>query len=273
VLNFVRGYLEVDEDQDPHTQQKRLARQRREVRASVRTRLIQDYQGRYVRWPLFRWLLDHIEFHTRQRDTMHFEWTRLFPPIRIILKEVAQRWIENGLIAQPNDIFYLTLEELEAICVKPQPVIEIIQARRLEYEANKVRPWPVIIRGDQEIYSQETFQTQTTLDCLQGISGSPGLVTGRACVIQTPEEFNRLQEGDILVAPITNPVWTPLFAIASGVVTEVGGILSHGAIVAREYGIPAVMSVANITRRVLDGETIRVDGNKGLVYLRVGRPA
>lgn len=88
-------------------------------------------------------------------------------------------------------------------------------------------------------------------------------------MIRGPEEFSKLQKGDILVAPITNPVWTPLFAIASGVVTEVGGILSHGAIVAREYGIPAVMSVPGATSRLEGGQRVTVDGNKGAVYLEM----
>ncbi|MFQ5857809.1 MAG: PEP-utilizing enzyme, partial [Anaerolineae bacterium] len=92
--------------------------------------------------------------------------------------------------------------------------------------------------------------------------------TGVARVIRGPEEFGRLQNGDILVAPLTNPVWTPLFAIAGGVVTEVGGILSHGAIVAREYGIPAVMGVAGATTVVQEGQMVGVDGSKGIVHLQ-----
>jgi pyruvate,water dikinase len=82
-----------------------------------------------------------------------------------------------------------------------------------------------------------------------------------------PDDFHRLQSGDILVAPWTTPVWTPLFAIAGGLITEVGGILSHGAIVAREYGIPAVMAVAGATRSLHDGQQLTVDGAKGTVHL------
>ncbi len=88
-----------------------------------------------------------------------------------------------------------------------------------------------------------------------------------AKVILGPEEFDKLGNGEILVAPLTNPVWTPLFAIAGGVVTEVGGMLSHGAIVAREYGIPAVLSAAGATKIIRDGQTITVDGNRGVVQL------
>jgi pyruvate,water dikinase len=92
--------------------------------------------------------------------------------------------------------------------------------------------------------------------------------TGTVKIIRGPDEFERLKKGDILIAPITNPVWTPLFALASAVVTEVGGILSHGAIVAREYGIPAVMSVAGVTTRLQDGQRVTVNGDRGLVLLQ-----
>ena len=105
-----------------------------------------------------------------------------------------------------------------------------------------------------------------------GISGSPGTVEGVARIIRSPEEFSNLQKGEILVAPLTNPVWTPLFALASGIVTEVGGILSHGAIVAREYGIPAVMSVKGATTKLVDGQVIIVDGSRGVVTISVTEP-
>jgi pyruvate,water dikinase len=175
-----------------------------------------------------------------------------------------------GIIQEPHDIFFLTLDEWEALANKPEAMSEVVRKRRKEFEVNKRRPWPNVIHGQQEIYASEAEQTKDEAGRLGGVAGSPGVVTGKARVIQSPDEFHLLQEGEILVAPITNPVWTPLFAIASGLVTEVGGILSHGAIVAREYGIPAVMSIANATQHLLDGQTIMVDGNKGCVYLVSG---
>src|SRR5581483_2112878 len=105
---------------------------------------------------------------------------------------------------------------------------------------------------------------------LHGIAGSPGVVTGPVCIVRGPHEFDKLRRGDILVAPLTNPVWTPLFAIAGGVVTQVGGILSHGAIVAREYGIPAVMAVQNAVQLLRDGQRVTVDGTRGIVRAERG---
>jgi pyruvate,water dikinase len=270
VINFVRGYLDVSADQDPHLQQDRLVRQRKELREEVRTRLKQDIKGRVLNWPVFHWLLDHIEFHTRERDTLHFEMTRIFPPFRRILLELGHRWSQGGHLEKAEDVFFLRFDEWESMANEPEPMIEVVQKRREEFEINKRRPWPNIIRGDEEIYAHAEHHTMEGAGQLCGVSGSPGIVTGRARVIRGPEEFLLLQEGEILVAPITNPVWTPLFAIASGIVTEVGGILSHGAIVAREYGIPAVMSIRGATQRIHDGETIVVDGNAGCVLLGAG---
>jgi phosphoenolpyruvate synthase/pyruvate phosphate dikinase len=106
-----------------------------------------------------------------------------------------------------------------------------------------------------------------TGNILKGVAASAGLVTAPACVINGPEDFGLIRPGSVLVAGATTPAWTPLFAMASAVVTDIGGPLSHGSIVAREYGIPAVMGTGVATRRIQNGQTITVDGNAGLVTL------
>jgi pyruvate,water dikinase len=267
VFSFVRGYLDADESQSPHRQQARLVHQREELTQTVKERVEQDVRGRYLVSPIFRRVLGHTQAHTRERDTMHFELTRLFPPFRRLLLELGRRWTERNLIAQADDIFFLTLEEIEAVAGSPRAMHETVQARRAEFEASQQHPAPAIIRDGQEIYTEGAIPAEATDGQLRGVAGSPGVITGVARVIRGPEEFSKLQNGDILVAPLTNPVWTPLFAMAGGVVTEVGGILSHGAIVAREYGIPAVMGVAGATRLVQEGQPLTVDGNKGIVRL------
>ncbi|MBL7183958.1 MAG: hypothetical protein ISS50_05875 [Anaerolineae bacterium] len=273
VFGFLRGYLDADEAQGPHEQQARLVKQRHELTEAVQARLGQDFVGRHLVWPIFRWVLGHTQVHTRERDTMHFELTRMFLPFRQLLLELGRRWRERGLIAQPEDVFFLSLDELEEVAESPRSMHEEVRARRAEFEANKLRPCPDIIRGSQEIYAEGARPAEATEGQLHGIAGSPGVVTGLARLIRGPEEFGRLRNGDILVAPLTSPVWTPLFAIASGVVTEVGSILSHGAIVAREYGIPAVMGIAGATKLVQEGQTMTVDGSKGIVYLEMGEAA
>jgi pyruvate,water dikinase len=102
---------------------------------------------------------------------------------------------------------------------------------------------------------------------IKGVAASPGVATSVACILHGPEDFGQMKPGDVLVAPITTPAWTPLFGMASAIVTDVGGPLSHGSIVAREYGIPAVLGTGVATRRILDGQTVTVDGTAGLVML------
>jgi pyruvate,water dikinase len=141
---------------------------------------------------------------------------------------------------------------------------DVVRENRATYETNKRRPWPIMVLEGEEIYPERAEPDPEGR--LEGVAGSPGLVTGTARLIRGPEEFDRLQNGDIMIAPFTTPVWTPLFAIAGGVVTEVGGALSHGAIVAREYGIPAVMGIPNVTEWVQEEQMLTVDGNSGFVY-------
>lgn len=102
---------------------------------------------------------------------------------------------------------------------------------------------------------------------LTGIGTSAGAITARACVLGGPEDFEKFQQGDVLVAVTTTPAWTPLFASAGAVVTDIGGPLSHSSIVAREYGIPAVMAVHAATRSIQTGQTVTVDGGEGTVTI------
>jgi phosphoenolpyruvate synthase/pyruvate phosphate dikinase len=104
-------------------------------------------------------------------------------------------------------------------------------------------------------------------DTLKGVAASPGRVTAPARVLHGPEDFYQMRAGDVLVAAITTPAWTPLFARAAAVVTDVGGPLSHGSIVAREYGIPAVLGTGAATKRIRSGQIITVDGRAGVVTL------
>jgi len=263
VYSFVRGYLDADESQSPHVQQARLVKERNELTEEALAAVEQSLVGRYLLSPIFRWVLNQTQLHTRERDTMHFELTRLFPLARRLLQELGQRWVKRGLIDQPEDVYFLSLAEMDVVAESQESAKDKVLEARQEFDANLRRQWPYIIRGEEEIYTQ----AEITEGDLQGVAGSPGVVSGPVRVIRGPDEFGTLQRGEILVAPLTNPTWTPLFAVASAVITEVGGILSHGAIVAREYGIPAVMSVPGATVSLIDGQMITVDGNRGVVVV------
>lgn len=265
VLGFIRGYLDVREEASPHRQQERLVREREELSTTVRTRLRRDLRGRLLVWPIFRWVLRHTQANTRQRDTMHFELTRLFPPFRRLLLELGGRLVARGVLAAEEDIFYLTLDEMRRAEGSAESLQARVEERRRELDANRRRQPPPVIRDGQEIWEEAGVAETGVAGELRGVAGSPGQVSGVVRIVRGPEEFHKLAEGEILVAPLTNPVWTPLFAIAGGLITEVGGILSHGAIVAREYGIPAVMAVSGAISTLHDGQEVLVDGSRGTV--------
>lgn len=268
VFAFIRAYLDVDESSNPHNQQARLVKEREALAQDVNVRLQRDLRGRFIIAPIFRWILAHTQKHTRDRDTMHFELTRLFPSFRRFLNALAARWIARGILDRHDDVYFLMLDEIIGLSATPRPMQEQVRARRAEFEANSRIAAPGIVRDGKVVDAPlPTATGALAAGQYRGIAGSPGRVTGAARVIRGPDEFDRLQNGDILIAPLTNPVWTPLFAIAGGLVTEVGGILSHGAIVAREYGIPAVMAVPGATQVFHEGQRLTVDGNKGIVSL------
>jgi pyruvate,water dikinase len=267
VFDFIRGYLDADEKQNPHRQLARLVKERHETSKEVVSQIEENLVGRILFSPLFRWILKQTQIHARERDTMHFEMTRLFPIFRRFLNVLGTRWTSRGDFNNVDDVYYLHLKELQDLARVPRPMHEIVATRRAEFEDSKTRAWPDIVTSTGEIFLGAQDEIEDAGDYLMGVTGSPGIATGVAKVIRGPEEFKRLEKGDILVAPLTNPVWTPLFAIAAGVVTEVGGILSHSAIVAREFGIPAVMSVPGATKLVTEGQHITVDGNRGVVQI------
>jgi phosphoenolpyruvate synthase/pyruvate phosphate dikinase len=269
VLFFIRSYLDVDEDRSPHRQQARLTKEREQLTGFVLNDIEKGLPGRLLIAPLFRWILQQTQIHTRERDTMHFEMTRIFPPLRHMFLELGKRWIARGLLDQEEDIFFLTMEEIKDIAETPRPMQATALARKQEFLTNQSRPCPIIIHNGEEIYSQDTDLGDRQDSAMEGIPGSPGKAVGVTRIVLNREEFGKLKKGEILVAPLTTPVWTPLFALAGGLVTEAGGILSHGAIVAREYGIPAVMSVPGATKFLKDGQRVTVDGSKGLIHLEM----
>ncbi|OGO34254.1 MAG: hypothetical protein A2W35_12030 [Chloroflexi bacterium RBG_16_57_11] len=267
VYSFIRSYLDADESQSPYRQQERLVKEREDLTRMVVKDLEKSISGRLVLAPIFRWFLKQTQLHTRERDTMHFEMTRLFPPLCRLAVELGNRWAAWGYLEQKEDVFFLEVDELLKMAKSPYSMREAVRSRRDTFTQIKHQSWPIMICNGEEIFGAKSEAIEIGEAGLKGIAGSPGKVTGISRVIQGPDDFAKLKKGEILVAPITNPVWTPLFAVAGALITEVGGILSHGAIVAREYGIPAVMSVTGATRLLHDGQRITVDGNKGLVYL------
>lgn len=187
-------------------------------------------------------------------------------PYRLMAQELGKRLYRRGLINEPGDVFFCSWSDLFSILHKEwnaDGLKALVEFRKMSYQRKETIPAPDIICGEKPVFSGPAGQSSG--DCLQGVAAATGIASGIARLIAHPSEGNRLQSGEILVAPSTDPAWTPLFLKAVAVVMETGGFLSHGSIVAREYGIPAVVNVAGAMRIIQDGQDIIVDGNAGTV--------
>lgn len=221
------------------------------------------------------------ENHTYYMDFNGFGW------IRRVIREFGKRFTATGQLAEPNEIFYLTVEELRALAADPalngHALAHTRQAEALRWAAYP-EPAEIGVRPAEPLYfyspdarrmlryvggwSAETPRPEPEPGVLSGQAGSPGRVRGTARVILSLADAHRLRPGDILVTTTTAPPWTPLFLTVAAVVTDAGGLLSHGAVVSREYRIPAVVGTGDATTRIQDGQEIEVDGTHGVVYLK-----
>ncbi|MER5388327.1 PEP/pyruvate-binding domain-containing protein [Saccharopolyspora sp. NPDC002686] len=212
-----------------------------------------------LRSPRIRRLVQRARVGVAFREDSHFYFTMPQPILRRSLLEIGRRLVDAGMLDDPEQVFHLRLEELEALADpaggdRLRGLVAARSARREE------------LAGVRLIDPNLVFPREDRGDAL--VSGTPasgGRATGPARIIREPAEFPRLNSGDVLVCRYTNPSWTPLFQRAAAVVVDSGGSGSHAAIVAREYGIPAVMGTADGTSTITDGLTITVDGDTGRV--------
>ena len=195
---------------------------------------------------------------------------RLVNEMRVGSYALGQRMVARGVYAKPTSGSMLSDDELDRFLADPEAWVGILKEREAQYEALFDLEPPFVFAGDPaplrswpERASEPTPVAAGTV--LEGIPGCPGEATGRARVILDPSDPTELEPGDVLIAPITDPAWTPLFVPAAAVVVDVGAQLSHAVIVSRELGIPCVVSVTGGTRRIPDGATVTVDGTPGTV--------
>lgn len=182
-----------------------------------------------------------------------------------LLKEAGQL-VQANVIRDKEDIYYLSLDELHEVVRTHQLDYAIIRQRKDAYKIyEKLKP-PRVMTSDGEIITSAYKRENLPAGAIAGLAVSSGVIEGRARVILNIEDAD-LEEGDILVTSFTDPSWTPLFVSIKGLVTEVGGLMTHGAVIAREYGLPAVVGVENATRMIKDGQRIRVHGTEGYVAI------
>jgi pyruvate,water dikinase len=259
----------------PHERQAAAALAREQATQAVLARL------KGLRLRIFRPLVQTAQRYAPLREDALADVGLGWPQLRRMLREVGRRMVAAGAIAERDDVFWVKWDEVEAAARAldaGQPAEHygsVVAARRATWERERKVTPPVSLPSQGGVrmlginFSRwmPARTGQAAGDTIKGVGASPGRVVGVARVIHGPEEFELMQPGDILVAKITTPAWTPLFALASGVVTDVGGLLSHSSIVAREYHIPAVLGTGVATERVRSGQHITADGDGGVVTI------
>jgi len=264
VLDLVRNYLRSIDRIDPVQKQAQLARAGAELADQCRQKLKSRIKRR-----IFNWSLKRTRKVARDRENWKNEAVRQVAAFRRILLALGQRLQEKGTLAYRDDIFFLEIPEVQPVVsgTVDFDVTERIETRRSEYERNcAVTPPPVVV-GRFDPDKHVAPEVDADVEVLNGIAVSPGVVTGRARVILRTDDHQHVEAGEILVAPFTDPAWTPYFLPAAAVVMDMGGVLSHGAIIAREYGIPAVVNVGPASKIIKTGQTIRVDADRGTVTI------
>jgi pyruvate,water dikinase len=241
----------------------------REVRAR-QDRVRVEAAGRIdaLRWPkraILRRVLKaarrYIELRERLKDLIVFRSDRL----RRIYGEACTRLVDRGLLSNRDDLYFLVGNEIRILLLGElgaEAAQQALSRRRRDFEWCQNVHVPKILDGQPRIVTAEDFPADHQLT---GTGVSPGRVEGRARVILDPRLDSHIEPGEILVAPVTDAGWTPLFINAGGLVIDVGGLLSHGSVVAREYGLPAVVGVTGATRQIKTGDRILVDGSTGTV--------
>lgn len=247
---------------DPHARQARSATHRDEQTAAVLARL--DPVRRVVFARLLRWAQGAAPIREDALADIGLAW----PQMRRMLAELGRRLTAAGTIDRPEDVYWLHPDEVLGRTAVPAGAVG--QRQALWRGQRRVTPPQILPRGtvfDRMEALMPAVSQQQTGNVLRGTGASAGQVTAPARVLTGPADFGRMRPGDVLVASITTPAWTSLFTMASAVVTDIGGPLSHSSIVAREYGIPAVLGTGVATRRITDGARVLVDGDAGTVTL------
>jgi pyruvate,water dikinase len=268
VIETLRFYLS-GQGSDPRLRQEGLVTRRDEATAQITARLGPARRRTFLR--LLRWTQTAGPVREDALADVGLAW----PLLRRLVLELGRRLVEGGALTAAEDVFWLTRAEIEDEFARPTGSrSEQIEQRKAVWRGQRrATPPQVLPKGrwtklfDSMLPAASETQTGRVI---RGIGGSAGKVTGPARVLSGPADFDQMRPGDILVAQITTPAWTTLFAMAGGVVTDVGGPLSHSSIVAREYGIPAVLGTGVATRRITSGEQITVDGDAGTVTLGEG---
>lgn len=262
------------DDGSPAARNAERVRERERVRSEVREALANDPATLAQFDAAMKSALTFVPGRERSKTNI----IRVIEESRVAMRELGRRAVERGQLDRAQEICFLSEDELRAYVEGRLPELRsLVEPRKRYYDWLLSLEPPFIINGtppENTTWKRRTDHTATVAkpgDVIQGLPGCPGKARGTARVVLDPLDPTVLAPGDILVAPMTDPAWTPLFVPAAGVVVDVGATLSHAIIVSRELGIPCVVSATDATKRIPDGATVEVDGDTGTVTV-VGVP-
>jgi pyruvate,water dikinase len=211
-------------------------------------------------------MIDRVRTFIGYREYPKYGMVSRYFVYKQALLEEAERLVEDHVLREKEDIFYLTFQELHDVVRTNQVDDQLIRQRKDAFRSYQALTPPRVLTSDGEGIAGAYRRDDVPAGVLVGLAVSAGTIEGRARVILDMADAD-LEAGDILVTAYTDPSWTPLFVAIKGLVTEVGGLMTHGAVIAREYGLPAVVGVQDATRRIQDGQRIRVHGADGYVEI------
>ncbi len=274
ILELIRGYLTSDYDYPSAIEAMRLdieAASREILDGLTGDALEQMRAANAINLRMAPLTPDH-HFYIDQGANAH---------VRLVLMAVGRKLVELGRLDQPDDVMFLRYNELRALIGSAEAIAarDLVAQRRAEREAaGQIHPrdwvgtvtptqlaFPYLVNwGYPDRFYQEQSDDQRAVT---GIGASPGTIEGIARVVRTVDEFDDVRDGDILVCQMTNPAWVVLFTKIAGLVTDTGGTTSHPAVLAREFGIPAVVGTSVATQRIVTGDRLKVDGSSGQVEI------
>jgi rifampicin phosphotransferase len=248
------------------------ASRRQDADAASAWREFESRLSLWQRWtlrPRVRWALRRLKQQYVWREAVRSDLTRVVSRIRAYHLVLADRFVERGWIDRRDDYFLLRLDEVKRAALDPSQGVGLRQVatrRAAQQVAERDLLLPLLMR-ESELPALLAASGSFGPDAgdLTGLCVSPGAVDAEVVVMREPNEFAAMKRGAIIVAPATDPSWTPLFTLASGVIVEVGGMLSHASTIAREYGLPALANVKNATRLLKTGDRVRLDASDGRV--------
>jgi phosphohistidine swiveling domain-containing protein len=267
ILRTLQSYLQIPPEQAPDVLFERGAQAAQSAVDKLAVQARRKPSG-WLREKLVRFSARRVRILLGVREAPKFYAVRMMGYVRAELLASGRDFTELGYIEKPEDLFFLHFGELETLSRKePGDWKALISRARQAYEnENRRKQVPQVLVSDGRTFYEGMPEAEVSKDVISGSPVSPGMVEGNVHVILDPRGAH-LAPGEILVCPGTDPAWTPLFMVAGGLITEVGGMMTHGSVVAREYGIPAVVGVNKATERLKTGQHIRVDGSTGKIMI------